>query len=130
MATGLPLANVNVNSGLIDGDGGIGRCTEADGTFTLQGLVYGDYAVSAGGGWNHCQNQPSEYVEKYWDGVYLWDDATPVSINDPAPVTGIDLEMEPGGYITGTVSNTGGLPVEGLRVAAVIPGTVPGATSG
>ena len=121
MATGLPLANVNVNSGLMDGDGGIGRCSEADGSFTLQGLVYGDYAVSAGGGWNHCQEQPSEFVEKYWDGVYLWDDATPVNINDPAPVPGINLEMEPGGYITGNVSNTGGLPVEGLRVAAVIP---------
>jgi len=123
--TSLPLANINVNSGLMDGEGGIGTCTDADGSFALYGAIYGDYAVSAGGGWDHCQDQPSEYVEKYWDGVYTWNDATPVTVDNPDPVTGIYLEMEPGGYISGNVSNTEASPVEGLTVAAVIPGDCP-----
>jgi peptide/nickel transport system substrate-binding protein len=125
MATGLPLADINVSSGLIDGEGGVGNCTGADGSFTLYGAVYGDYAVSAGGGWDYCRNQPSEFVQKYWDGVYLREDATPVTVDDPAPVMGINLEMEPGGYIAGNVSDTGGSPVEGLTVSAVLPGDCP-----
>ena len=40
-------------------------------------------------------------------------------------MTDINLEMERGGYISGNVSNTGGSPVEGLQVAAVIPGDCP-----
>ncbi|MBN1641796.1 MAG: carboxypeptidase regulatory-like domain-containing protein [Anaerolineae bacterium] len=118
--TGLPLANINVESGLRDGDGGRGVCSQEDGSFVLDGLMHGEYVVSAGGGYNHCQNRESEYVQKYWENTYRRDEATPVAVTGPEPVGGITITMDSGGYIAGRVVDNLAAPVEGLRVAAIV----------
>ncbi len=126
-ASGLPIANMTVSAGPQNGRGGRGVCTDELGYYELDGLIYGDHIVQAAdGNWNWCLNQPNDvYPRQYYNHVYRYNDANPVAINSPDPVSGINFSLEIGATIEGFVDETGGAAVEGLQMAAVIPGDCP-----
>ena len=125
-ASGLPIANMTVSAGPQNGRGGRGVCTDDTGYYELDGLIYGDHIVQAADGWNWCLNQPQDvYPQQYYDLAYRYNDANPVAINSPDPVGGINFSLEIGATIEGFVDQTGGAAVEGLQMAAVLPGNCP-----
>ena len=98
-----PLENVNVD---IDA-GGYGACTDASGQYAIVGLPHDDYKVRAGGGWNHCLGQDSQYIAEYYQ-----EQSDPDSGRHPLcewrhrlTYTGIDFTLSTGGSITGRVTD-------------------------
>ena len=118
--TGSPIPYLSVSAGLVDDEGGAGRCTGLDGSFVLDGLIYGDYKVQAGGQWNDCMNEPGVYAAEFYGGEFLWRFAPSITVDGPTPVTDVNLDLDEGGVISGTITQTGGAPVVGLQVEAVM----------
>ena len=68
--SGLPLANINMEAELESHEGGVGGCTQENGTFILAGMIHGEYEVSASNNnWNYCLNQPRVYATEFYDDV-------------------------------------------------------------
>ncbi|NIV35990.1 MAG: hypothetical protein GWN58_43025, partial [Anaerolineae bacterium] len=88
-----PLENVNVD---IE-QGGHGTCTDADGNYVIQGLVYGDYKVVAGQGWNWCLNAESTWVTEYYQETQDPNVAIVLSLSDVQDtIQGIDFTLDVG----------------------------------
>ncbi|MBE0645254.1 MAG: carboxypeptidase regulatory-like domain-containing protein [Bacteroidetes bacterium] len=75
---------------------GYGHATSAaDGSYLIAGLPQGDFIVRA---------QAAGFIAEYYSGATDMKLATPVTVTNQ-PVTGIDFSLDPGGSISGTVSN-------------------------
>jgi len=82
--------------------------TRADGTFRLPDLATGKYQLQFFSG---CSRQPSSYLP-----VTL---RKPIAVTDGKTTTGINVYLQLGGTITGTVKDSGGHPLSGICAAAV-----------
>jgi hypothetical protein len=118
--TGIPIPNINVEAIQTEFSGGDGACTDNDGNFDFTGLPYGEHVIVAGRSWNWCLDQPSLYLEEYYDNVHNYDLATPITLGATQDiVTGIDFTMDVGSIITGRVIEAAsGLPLEDIEVRA------------
>jgi protocatechuate 3,4-dioxygenase beta subunit len=99
---GDPIENMGVD--LHQGD--FGACTNANGEYTISGLVSGtSYSVYTGGN-TFCENGPQNYIMEYWDNQpdeYSADPIyVPTSGEGSTDVTGINFVLDEGGTITGT----------------------------
>lgn len=83
--------------------------TDADGAYTISGLTTGDYLVEA---------KATGYLNEYYDGARLLDDATAVSVIEDEETSGIDFVMDEGGTISGFVRDALGNPLPGAWVYA------------
>jgi len=95
-------------------------CTDSNGNFTIESMPYGSYAVVSGNAYNWCLDQNSPYIKEYYDGVRTTDQATLVEISEAQDtVTGINLNLDQGGVVSGTVrAQEGGMPLENVHVVA------------
>jgi hypothetical protein len=118
---GTPLENISVNAEL-QGSGGIGTLTGADGAYTLDGLPFGQYKVSAPARWGSGDDQ---YVTQYYDHQTNPNNATLVTISSGIPdATGVNFDLSLGGAISGHVYEEDGVtPIPNLHVYAVDSGT-------
>ncbi|MCA9935494.1 MAG: carboxypeptidase regulatory-like domain-containing protein, partial [Anaerolineales bacterium] len=109
-----PLANINVDTA----DGGYGTCTDENGRYYMNGLPFGDHKIIAGGGWNWCLNQNSDYIREYYPETIDPNAATIFTLDaDHLLYTDIDFTLSTGGSITGHVTDaSSGDPLEGVRV--------------
>jgi protocatechuate 3,4-dioxygenase beta subunit len=82
--------------------------TDADGTYVLDGLVAGYYGVAF--------NAPpgSGLAGEYYDDSPF--SPTPVRVFDEQITPDIDAELEPGGAVSGVVTDPQGDPVEGVEI--------------
>jgi len=98
-----------------------GACTDADGNYTLPGLSAGiDLYIRARACAECCSGICAPYVLEWWDesnGALDCNKAKPVTVVAGQTHT-IDFVMEPGGNVSGTVTDDGGIPIEGLLVHA------------
>jgi hypothetical protein len=83
--------------------------TDADGEYTISGLITGDYIVSA---------EAVGYVDEYYDGARNPDNASPVAVTEGQNTPDIDFSLDLAGTITGTVEDAGGNPIQGAWVIA------------
>ena len=111
-----PLENINVDLE----QGWFGECTDENGHYAIIGVPYGEHVIVAGRSWNWCLDQPSLYMEEYYDNVHNYDLATPITLGSTQDiVTGIDFTMDEGSIITGRVIEAAsGLPLEDIEVRA------------
>lgn len=72
--------------------------TAADGTYTLDELEPGDYIV-----W-FMDYSDRNLVTEYWNDVYDWNSAQPITVAAGTPVANIDAELEVAGSISGVVT--------------------------
>jgi hypothetical protein len=91
--------------------------TGAGGTYTLGGLNPGTYIVEFSDG---CGQTGSYSAEYYKNQAAEWQ-ATWLSVSAGQTVTGINASMTAGGSIGGTVTGTGGAPLDNVCVDASSP---------
>ena len=70
---------------LLDGGYGRGATTGPDGSYTITGLVTGQYRVRA---------YAEGYFGEYYDGVYQYHEATPVSVTMPDDTPDIEFTLD------------------------------------
>ncbi|MFE6734853.1 collagen binding domain-containing protein [Microbacterium sp. NPDC057650] len=115
-ADGSPLLDVIVQVSNQTGAGFAFASTDADGVYTVSGLLPGDYSVS----FNGASAFPGEtgLAQEYYDGVGVSEDATLVTVAGTDTTTGIDASLVQGGVVSGTVTReSDGTPVAGVNVS-------------
>jgi 5-hydroxyisourate hydrolase-like protein (transthyretin family) len=120
-AGGVPIANMNVS---LDGDGfGDGTCTDASGNYSFTTAAYDvEWRVRAAPmGFNWCGGSEG-YIEQYWENAPDWDNATVLVLDAGTPsISGIDFALEPGGSITGVVTEEAtGDPLQDVEVCVSV----------
>lgn len=81
---------------------GYSATTAVDGTYAFGALPPGNYFLRA----DPDANIGQYYVRTYYGDSYLLSSAAPITVNTTT-VTGIDIALEPGGVISGTVTESG-----------------------
>ena len=109
-AAGSPLAGVFVAASGYEWRGE--AWTDESGGYVIPGLTDGDYVVEF---WSEDEIYGSP---QYYTGGYEWSDATSVSVSDGQAVTGIDMMMQVGSALSGTVVDAVGAPLEDISVCA------------
>jgi 5-hydroxyisourate hydrolase-like protein (transthyretin family) len=113
---GVPLEDVTVdvyrsaNSGWEEIPGG-GTWTAADGTYKLDHLSTGPYRLK-------FSSDDAGYAFEYYNNAATVGSATDIAVTGGGTTSGIDVQLTPGGNITGTVTGSGGIPLEDVAVIA------------
>jgi hypothetical protein len=94
--------------------GAFGVPSGPQGGYTVSGLPAGKYTMSFSGG---CGNKGS-YAPQSYNNQAVPSAADTVTLTTGQHATGINAAMQPGGTITGTVSNQAGAPLSGMCVFA------------
>lgn len=114
-AGGAPLAGICVSTAFPSQHGyntGAGTSTGADGSYTLAGLVPGQVRIH----FQDCSSNGPD-LEAFNGGADSFDNAAPITLADGATVTGIDAQLSTGINVSGTVIDTDGNPLSGIRVS-------------
>lgn len=82
--------------------------TNGDGTYESGELAAGKYYVRA------VSVYPQSWVTQYWYAASERSTAVPVQVMADEPVLGIDFSLEKGGYLSGTIRDSGGYPLVDL----------------
>jgi hypothetical protein len=121
--TGGPAASVAVviydTGGTIVGS----ACTQTDGSYTTTILASGTYRVgfaSDPDAYELCLQHSSAYLPAYFKAAGTLASATPVTVQAPTDVTGIDASLVLGASITGTVTLPGSAPGTGGPTVAEV----------
>ncbi len=88
--------------------------TGADGEYTISGLEPGTYIVEFDG----SVETKLGYARQYYNDETSESKANPVEVGE-APVSGINAALQPGGEVTGTVTNTKEEPLQKVEVCAL-----------
>ena len=115
--SGNPIQNIAVT--VLDASGNYlaSGHTQADGTYTVGGLSAGSYRVEFSPG-----SAANNYVTQYYRDQSSLSAATSIAADDGQVVTGIDASLQPGGAITGTVTDAGTHVGIGLATVNVYDG--------
>jgi Carboxypeptidase regulatory-like domain len=107
---------------------GEARCgtTESSGEYDVIGLPTGGYRVQFGKEYTHKFN----YVPQFYDGKSSSSEAQTVSVLEGSVTSGIDVQMQEGGRIVGTVSVPGGRLDYSIGAVDVCASTLTGEFSG
>lgn len=112
--SGKPLAEVEACAHPSGSGGGGQVCagTDAAGEYTIEGLATGSYTVS-------YDPWEKNYFYRYYGGAGAESEAQAVAVVAETTVGGIDVGLQPGGEISGVVTEQGtGDPVAGAEVCA------------
>jgi len=117
---GRPVVGICVQIQDSQGDFGYAQ-TRRDGSYSIGGMTAGSYTVQFTGG---CGNRPS-YAPQYYNGATTSDSADAVRLTVGTVITGIDVTMQPGGTITGVVTDGRGHRLSHVCVGSVAPAQTP-----
>ena len=107
---GAPVADRPVEAISLDGIGSGRGTTAADGTYTIRSLPAGAYCV-------RVEIQPGSLgAAEAWDNAENCDSATPVVVV-ASPVPGIDLKLDEGGTIRGTITSGSAAPLQAADIS-------------
>lgn len=85
--------------------------TASTGEYEIKGLHSGSYHLYFSAGW-------TAYLSQYYDNATEIESATDIEVTAGQATAGIDVELERGGVLTGTVTNANDEPLKGVRVYA------------
>jgi protocatechuate 3,4-dioxygenase beta subunit len=96
-----------------NGGGGATAIADSDGNYVLAGLATGRYRVLA---------EARGFLPTFYGGGQDPEHATPVAVTAPHETSGIDIALERGGAISGTVRDQDNLaPIAGVLVEVYLP---------
>jgi hypothetical protein len=84
--------------------------TDAQGRYVIEGLPAGSFILLAG---------ELDYLSLYYDQRHPSDAATPIVLRDKEQRTRVDFALPRGSFVSGTVVDEHGEPVEGITVSAL-----------
>ncbi len=84
--------------------------TQDDGTYQLDGLPAGTWRVG-------FVDQGGSYLSEYYDDVPEFEQSTNIPVTAGDETSGIDAELADAAHVTGTVTDEGGNPLEGIFVS-------------
>lgn len=121
-ANGVPLAGAKVNlyaGGFVCCDFALPEplvyvFTDAQGRYAMQGLAQNFYELGV-------TDPAGIYATTYYTAYAVPTLANTLAIHDGQPLTGINIDLPPGGAISGQVARQNGEPVVGLRVMLYAP---------
>jgi len=119
---GAPLPGVAVSAIGLQGQP-MTAVTAADGSYTIASLADSAYWVLFAPPSSATLPDPDNYLSQYYAGVADRAGPPPVVVSGTANTTGIDAELQPGGAITGTVTDSAGDPVAGAAIELYAPGS-------
>ncbi len=99
--SGLPVPDICVYANTADYEFNLYATTASDGGYTLT-PAGNSFAIE----FAECNSSNAAYIHQYYLGVLDMGDATYVTANPGQDVTGIDAEMQLGGSISGSVTNS------------------------
>ena len=108
---GNPIAQITVSAIDTASGNGFSIDTMADGTYTIGGLGTADYQVQ-------FSDFAGVYVNEFYDDADGFTQADIVSVTAGQTTSGIDASLELAGFISGTVTNGNGNPIDGVQVCA------------
>jgi hypothetical protein len=122
-----PVTGAEININALRGDqchqwlsGGNGTNTNpADGTYMIMGLPPGSYYLETN---NHNQNN---FVNEWWSSgasTYYCESAESLIVASGGDLTGRDFQLDLGGSISGTITETGGAPISDMHVQVISDG--------
>src|SRR5262249_32578831 len=111
-ATHAPLENVDIIVFDSSDDFVTAACTQADGTYQATDLAPGTYRVGFGTADGIC-GPNLNLLPQYYNNKPSLATATPVSVASGGTTSNIDAAMQPGGQITGTVTDNSTHAVQG-----------------
>ena len=117
--TGLPLANVEIETHSVDGLGTYSSDrTDSDGRYILRAVGPGSYRIKA-------RSEEQNYIQELYNGKLNWDDADLVTVTGAEAVAGIDFSLKPGAAVSGRAIDVNtGVPIANIEVyAAPIDGS-------
>jgi len=107
---GSPVAGVSV---WVDGPTWVTTTTDSSGSYSLSGLAVGSYVVT-------FFPEETDLKREYWEGAFIYDQATPIVVGEGEVVAGIDASLDEGAAYAGTVTREDdGSPIEGATVQAL-----------
>ena len=83
--------------------------TDESGDYAFNGLKNDSYIAEA---------YAEGYLPEYYDNVFSSETATRITVSDSSVITGIDFMLGRGGSISGIVSDSAGIPLEGIYIQA------------
>jgi hypothetical protein len=112
-ASGAPVAGIEVCALEFEGEQ-FGGCAEtaADGTYEIEGLAVGEYAVE------FFVPEGLDYLNQFWDGKARALEAQPVSVSEGGVSAGIDAQLIAGAGIDGFVTGPTAAGLAGIEVCA------------
>jgi len=78
----------------------ISTYTDPDGSYVTGELEPGRYYIRA------YSTYPNFYVSEYWHNTYDRETAIPITVEAGVDVSGVDFDLQKGGYIRGTIRDT------------------------
>ncbi len=112
--TGLPLQDISVQAEEQNGAWYSYTQVDANGMYTLTGLLTGNYRVNFS---PYSYGSSSDYLREYYDNKYTYETADLVPLVAPDIASNIDASLERGGKITGQVTaQVGGDPIANVYV--------------
>ncbi|MFC2032131.1 TRAP transporter substrate-binding protein DctP [Chloroflexota bacterium] len=107
-----PIANVRVHPDDFNTGQRMERIhTDTNGNYTVSGLPVGSYRV-----YTHAYDTGLNYVDEWYNEKSSGDQADPVEVTTGVNTPGIDFTLEPGGTISGHVSDDTG-PIEDANIS-------------
>ncbi len=85
--------------------------TGSDGKYTITGLSVGTYRVEA-------NTYGTKYIAQYYDNAEEYSSASQVEVASGTDTPAIDFTLQTSGYISGSVTNAGSDPIEGVYIEA------------
>ncbi len=92
--------------------------TDADGVYRMTGLPAGDYRIGT-----ESDNVELNFINTYYDNVTDELLAGRVTLAGTETVSGINFVLSAAGAVSGTVTDAGGNPIEGVEIEAMGYGT-------
>jgi Carboxypeptidase regulatory-like domain len=117
------IAGIQVCAQQASGGGFGGSCasTNSSGEYTISGLASGEYKVEFRAGYSCGPGgcTPQNYLTQYYNGKASFAEAEAVAVEAGKVKSGIDAAMQPGGQITGTVTDASSkAAIQGIQVCA------------
>jgi 5-hydroxyisourate hydrolase-like protein (transthyretin family) len=122
-ATGQPLPNVSVSAStrLSTGVVSTSSFTNANGEYTIAGLAAATYSVSTGSSTTTNEIYPDLLCLNFCSLTTAADSGGAVAVTLGATTSGINLALDPGLSVSGTITNeTTGLPLQNVTVTAFL----------